>query len=53
MSELIDFEGKRIIIKKGDFVMILEGPMAGAKGEFIRYKGQGRVIIKIEKLKYI
>ena len=42
--------GTNIRIKKGDFVMILEGPMAGAKGEFIRYKGQGRVIIKIDIL---
>ncbi len=30
--------------------MVLEGPMAGAKGEFIRYKGKDRVIIKIDIL---
>ena len=30
--------------------MILEGPMAGAKGEFTRYKGKDRVIIKIDIL---
>ena len=30
--------------------MILEGPMAGIKGEFSRYKGKGRVVIKIEVL---
>ena len=42
--------GTNIRIKKGDLVMILEGPMTGAKGEFIRYKGQGRVIIKIDIL---
>ncbi len=42
--------GTNIRMKKGDFVMILEGPMAGAKGEFTRYKGQGRVIIKIDIL---
>lgn len=35
---------------RGDYVMVLEGPMAGAKGEFIRYKGKGRVIIKIDIL---
>lgn len=42
--------GENIRIKKGESVMILEGPMAGLKGEFIRYKGKGRVIIKIEAL---
>jgi transcription termination/antitermination protein NusG len=42
--------GTNIRMKKGDFVMILEGPMAGAKGEFTRYKGKGRVIIKIDIL---
>jgi len=42
--------GTNIRIKKGDLVMILEGPMAGARGEFIRYKGQGRVFIKIDIL---
>ena len=30
--------------------MILEGPMAGIKGEFTRYKGKGRVVIKIDVL---
>ena len=42
--------GTNIRMKKGDYVMILEGPMAGAKGEFTRYKGKGRVIIKIDIL---
>ncbi len=37
-------------MKKGDPVMILEGPMAGVKGEFIRYKGKESVIIKIDLL---
>ena len=30
--------------------MIIQGPMAGARGEFIHYKGKERVIIKIEAL---
>lgn len=42
--------GTNIRIKKGDPVIILEGPMAGVKGEFTRYKGKGRVVIKIEVL---
>ena len=42
--------GTNIRLKKGDPVMILEGPMAGIRGEFIHYKGQGRVVIKIDVL---
>jgi len=42
--------GANILIKKGDPVMIIEGPMAGVKGEFTRYKGKGRVVIKIDAL---
>ncbi|MBA3010575.1 MAG: UpxY family transcription antiterminator [Proteobacteria bacterium] len=42
--------GKSILLKKGDPVMVLEGPMAGLKGEFTRHKGCGRVIVKIDIL---
>ncbi len=42
--------GTIVQLEKGDAVMILEGPMAGLKGEFYRYKGQGRVIVKIDLL---
>ncbi len=42
--------GSSILLQKGDPVMILEGPMAGVKGEFTRHKGKGRVIIKIDLL---
>ncbi|HCY84174.1 MAG TPA: transcriptional antiterminator [Desulfobacteraceae bacterium] len=42
--------GAIVQLKKGDPVVILEGPMAGLKGEFFRYKGQGRVIVKIDLL---
>ena len=42
--------GSSMLLKKGDPVMILEGPMAGLKGEFTRHKGMGRVIIKIDLL---
>ncbi|WP_457553452.1 UpxY family transcription antiterminator [Desulfobacula sp.] len=42
--------GTNICLKKGDPVMIIQGPMAGAKGEFTRYKGRGRVVIKIDVL---
>ncbi len=43
--------GSNISMKNGDPVMIIEGPLAGFKGEFIRYKGKGRVVIKIDLLK--
>ena len=42
--------GVNIRLKKGDPVMIIKGPMAGAKGEFSRHKGRGRVVIKIDVL---
>ena len=42
--------GSIIQLKKGDPVIILEGPMAGLKGEFSEFKGKGRVIIKIDLL---
>ncbi len=42
--------GSIIHLEKGDPVIILEGPMAGLKGEFSQHKGKGRVIIKIDLL---
>ncbi len=37
-------------LTQGDPVMVMEGPMAGAKGEFIQYRGKSRIIIKIPLL---
>ena len=42
--------GSIIELKKGDPVIILEGPMAGLKGDFFEHKGKGRVIIKVDLL---
>lgn len=42
--------GSCIQLQKGDPVMVLEGPMAGLKGEFFQHKGKGRVIIKVTLL---
>ncbi len=42
--------GTTVQLKKGDPVMILEGPMAGLRGEFFEHKGQGRVIVKVDLL---
>ncbi len=42
--------GSNVQLKKGDMVMILSGPLAGVQGEFSRYKGKGRVFVKIEAL---
>jgi transcription elongation factor/antiterminator RfaH len=36
--------------KKGDHVMVVEGPLAGLTGIFVRYKGKGRVIVNVEAL---
>ena len=42
--------GSSDLLKSGDPVMILEGPMAGLKGEFVRYKGKSRVVIHVDAL---
>jgi len=36
--------------KKGDRVMVVEGPFAGVVGTFVRYRGRERVIVNIEAL---
>lgn len=36
--------------RKGDRVMVVEGPFAGVVGTFVRYRGRGRVIVDIEAL---
>ncbi|MBT3388380.1 MAG: UpxY family transcription antiterminator [Desulfobacula sp.] len=42
--------GTSVQLRKGDPVMIIEGPLAGVKGEFIHYKGESRVVIRVEVL---
>ena len=37
-------------LQKGDRVMVVSGPFAGVVGTFVRYRGQGRVIVNIEAL---
>ena len=36
--------------KKGDRVMVVEGPFEGVIGTFVRYRGKERVIVNIEAL---
>ncbi len=36
--------------KKGDKVMVTYGPFTGIIGEFVQYRGKGRVIVNIETL---
>ncbi|MDY6951416.1 MAG: UpxY family transcription antiterminator [Thermodesulfobacteriota bacterium] len=36
--------------KKGQRVMVVEGPFAGVVGVFVRYRGQGRVVVSVEAL---
>jgi len=36
--------------KKGDRVMVVEGPMAGVKGVFVRHKGHGRIVVAIDAM---
>ncbi len=42
------FTGTRL--RKGDRVMVVEGPFAGVTGTFARYKGAGRVVVSVEAL---
>lgn len=37
-------------LRKGDRVMVVDGPFAGVTGTFIRYKGKERVVVYIEAL---
>jgi len=37
-------------LRKGDIVMVINGPFAGVTGTFIRYKGKERVVVYIEAL---
>ncbi|MBU4288838.1 MAG: UpxY family transcription antiterminator [Proteobacteria bacterium] len=37
-------------LRKGDRVMVVDGPFAGITGTFIRYKGKERVVVYIEAL---
>jgi transcription elongation factor/antiterminator RfaH len=47
-TELPVATGNRL--QKGDRVMVVSGPFAGVVGTFIRYGGQGRIIVNVEAL---
>jgi len=40
--------GKRL--RKGDRVMVVQGPFTGVTGHFLRYRGRGRIVINFEAL---
>ncbi len=37
-------------LQQGDRVLVVNGPFAGVSGTFVRYRGQGRVVVNIEAL---
>jgi transcription elongation factor/antiterminator RfaH len=37
-------------LKKGDRVIVVDGPFTGVTGYFVRYRGQGRVVVNIDAL---
>ena len=37
-------------LKRGDEVIVLHGPLAGVRGNFVSYRGIGRIIINIDTL---
>jgi len=47
-SELPIGTGSRL--QPGARVMVVQGPFAGVAGTFVRYRGQGRVLVNIEAL---
>ncbi len=46
----IIIKGSTSEMSQGTPVMIISGPMAGVKGEFVKYKNKSRVIIRIETM---
>ena len=42
--------GTNVQLRQGDPVMIIEGPLAGVRGEFIQYKGKSHVVVRVEAL---
>lgn len=42
------FAGARL--QKGDRVLVVSGPFAGVQGIFVRYRGQGRVVVNVDAL---
>jgi transcription elongation factor/antiterminator RfaH len=47
-SEMPIATGSRL--QKGDRVLVVAGPLTGVTGVFVRYRGQGRVVVYIEAL---
>jgi transcription elongation factor/antiterminator RfaH len=37
-------------LRKGDRVLVIDGPFTGVTGTFVRYRGKGRVVVNIEAL---
>lgn len=37
-------------LRKGDRVMVVEGPFVGVIGTFVRYRGAGRVVVSVKAL---
>lgn len=37
-------------LRRGDRVMVVEGPFVGVIGTFVRYRGAGRVVVSVEAL---
>ena len=37
-------------LKKGDKVMVVNGPLEGVIGTFVRYGGKGRIVVNVEAL---
>ncbi len=47
-TDIVTGSSEKLI--KGDSVLITEGPLAGLKGEFVKYRGKKRVVVDIPAL---
>jgi transcription antitermination factor NusG len=36
--------------KRGDRIIVVRGPFTGITGQFVQYRGQGRVVVNIDVL---
>ncbi len=49
-DQLIYLDPAEVLFRRGDKVRITEGPLAGVVGEFLRIKGDRRVVVSVDGL---
>lgn len=49
-DQLIYLDSSEVLFRRGDRVRITEGPLAGVVGEFLRIRGDRRVVVSVDGL---